>query len=167
MTDNNKMDVKLLIVVALVLIITAIVLPRLDRAKDPDVKTRVPTLVESQLQAQKAAQDAQAAATQAQAAAKDLQDKISKLDASGRTSNGELKAGRPEVTNPGNVTEIRFDDGFLFTERTGYVKKFEPLCSNQTIPAGKTVVLQFHWKVRDMNANRGECYVIDGYSEVK
>lgn len=151
--------------IAITFIIGATILSHND--KQPDTRTRVPTLVESQLQAQKAAQDAQAAATQAQTAAKELQDKIEKLDSAQRTSNGELKAGRPEITNPGTVTEIRFDDGFLFTERTGYVKKFEPLCSNQTIPAGRTVTLQFHWKVRDINANRGECYVIDGYSEVR
>jgi hypothetical protein len=65
------------------------------------------------------------------------------------------------------VTEVRFDDGFSFLERGGYVKKFEPLCGGQTIPTGKTVIFQYHWKVYDVNANRGQCYVIDGYSEVK
>jgi uncharacterized protein YlxW (UPF0749 family) len=76
-TENNKKDVKLLVIVAVVLIIAAIILPRLGGTKDtPDVKNRVPTLVDSQLQAQKAAQDAQAARDQAQAAAKDIQDKI-------------------------------------------------------------------------------------------
>jgi hypothetical protein len=169
MSANSKHLALLLSIVAVVFIGFAIALSHKDSTKD-EARNRVPTLVDSQLQAQRAAQDAQAAATQAQQAAKDVQDRIAKLDTAGRTSDGELKAGRPETSGPGTVTEIRFDDGFLFTERGGYVKKFEPLCGSQTIPAGRTVILQYHWKVYipgNPNSSNGQCYMIDGYTEVK
>ena len=145
-------------------------------ADPPPAKNRVPTVTAQIEQAQQAATDAKASADRAEATKKDIQEAINKLDANGRNSDGTWKVGQAQLSGVGTITEIgeiKSSDGtntnytfwFTFSERTGFVKKFSPVCSNQAIPVNATVILNFHW--REYESNNPGCYLIDGYTVVK
>jgi len=143
----------------------------------PDAKNRVPT-VQAQLdQAQQAAKAAQTAADQAAQVQKNIQDAIARLDSNGRNSDGSVKIGHPEISGVGTVTEVGETDTksgdttthvfwFTFSERGGFVKKFEKVCPNQAIPVNSAVILNFHWHPYEDSGDPG-CYQIDGYTVVK
>jgi hypothetical protein len=144
----------------------------------PDVKNRVPT-VQSQLEAaRQSAQDAKDAANKAAQAQKDIQAAVDKLNAQQRDSDGNLKEDRPQQTGAGVIVDIFTmqvpadanygisDDaylGFTFAERSGFTKRFFPVCPGQTIQAYKPIILMYHWRHDGGTASgkRG-CYIIDG-----
>ena len=143
----------------------------------PDVKNRVPTVPYQLEQAKQAAKEAKDAADRAVQAQTNIQAAIGKLDDAGRNSDGSVRIGHPETSNPGTVTsvgEAKSHDGettnftfyFTFAERNGFVKTFTPVCPNQSIPVNNTVILNFHWQQYTDSSNVG-CYKIDGYTVVK
>lgn len=144
----------------------------------PDVKNRVPTMPQYVNQAVQSAKDAQAAADQAQKAQKDIQDAINKLNGGQRDSDGKLKEDRPQQTGLGVVSDFGNDRipadeslgatndyylSFTFSERSGFTKRFFPVCPSQSIQAYKPVILMYHWQhfQGDEVGKRG-CYIIDG-----
>jgi hypothetical protein len=160
----------------LVLLVAAVATAGCGSDPEP-AKNRVPT-VQAQLdQAQQAAHDAKAAADQAAQSQKNIQDAIAKLDNNGRNSDGSVKIGHPEISGVGTVTEVGETDTksgettthvfwFTFSERGGFVKKFEKVCPNQAVPVNSTVILNFHWHPYEDSSDPG-CYQIDGYTVVK
>jgi hypothetical protein len=143
----------------------------------PDAKNRVPT-VQAQLdEAQQAAQNAKASADQAAQTQKNIDAAIERLDHAGRNSDGSVKIGHPETSGVGIVTEVGMTHvttgqvtvgelWFTFAERAGFTKKFDIVCSSQSIPVNKAVVLNFHWHQYDSENNPG-CYIIDSYTVVQ
>lgn len=171
------------ILACVLLVIVAIV--RLTSSQpEQNVKNRVPTLPESTLVAQKAAQDAQTAAAAAQQAQKDIQAQLAELakDAKdekkpAQESEGEdNREGRPEATRPGIITDFGEYDlqptssttdfyvGFNFTDRNGFTKRFFPVCPSQTVKTGVPITIMYHWRswTSDTEGKRG-CFQIDGF----
>ena len=139
-------------------------------------KNRVPTVSQQLEQAQQSAADAKAAADSANETLKKVQTAVDKLD--GRDSDGNLKEGRAEQTGVGVVVDFfsqqvpadqnysASDDaylGFTFAERSGFTKRFFPVCPGQTIQGYKPIVLMYHWRHDQMSsAGKRGCYIIDG-----
>jgi hypothetical protein len=155
-------------------ILTAVLLVVGCGSDQPNVKNRVPTVQGELDAAQQASRDAKAAADSAAQTKKDIQAAIDKLNGAQANSDGSIKIDRPQTTNPGIVTsvgEAKSRDGeithytfwFTFAERGGYVKTFDHVCDNQSIPGNGTVILNFHWHPYDGSDSPG-CYALDGYT---
>jgi hypothetical protein len=176
-----------LLAFAVILIILAIVVARSGNGQQPDVRNRVPTLPQSTAEAQQAATDAKAAAAQAVQAQKDIQAQLAQLAEDNKKEQEAAKA-KPasapaapygkEITNPGVVTDFgafplivnsQTDDvylGFTFTDRTGFTKKFFPVCVGQTLKTGTPITIIYHWRdwQSETTSKRG-CYEIDGFQQ--
>lgn len=123
---------------------------------------RVPTVSQQIAEAQAAADQAKASAAVALKAQQDTQAAVEKLNAVQRDSDGNLKEGRPEQSGVGSITE--FSKGyFLFVQKDGFTKKFEPLCGDPTIPAGRPVIFNYHWVRGNPNTTASACYSIDSW----
>lgn len=146
--------------------------------KEPTIKNRVPTLADYAGQAEQSAKDAKAAADSVAQTKKDIDAAIEKLNGVQRTSDGELKEGRPEMTAPGSISEVgsykveadsgntASDDfylGFTFTDRNGLTKRFFPVCPNTTVKTGSSIAILYHWQhYQSASAGQRGCYKIDG-----
>lgn len=177
--------------IALILIGVAVVLIGVFvggrwQAEKPTVRNRVPSLPESTLVAQKAAQDAQAAAVIAQQAQKDIQAQLELTKAEPKQAVSGLQyysctpisdCGPNEKSNPGIIIDFGMYDllpsgsnstdwyaGFNFTDRMGFSKRFFPVCPGQTVKTGIPITIMYHWKMwkSDQDGKRG-CFMIDGF----
>jgi hypothetical protein len=175
-----------LLAFAVILIVLAVVIGRSGQAPQADVRNRVPTIPQSTAEAIKAAQDAQAAAQAAQQAQRDIQAQLAQLadDNKKEQEAAKAKASGPaapygkEITNPGIVTDFgafpliadnATDDvylGFTFTDRTGFTKKFFPVCTHQGVKTGTPITIIYHWREWTANtAGKRGCYEIDGFQQ--
>jgi len=177
-----------LVAVAVVCIAFAIIIGRIGD-QQPSARTRVPNIPESTAAAVKAAQDAQAAAATATQAQHDIQAQLAQLaDDAKKEKDAAAAAAKPpagpvapygkEITSPGIVTDFgvypltsstNADDmylGFTFTDRTGFTKKFFPVCTGQTLKTGTPITLIYHWRdwTREAEGMRG-CFEIDGFQQ--
>lgn len=176
--DNEKITpVKAAVVLALVLIVI-IGTVRLIQTNTPtkDVRSRVPVQMIS-------GQDL----INLQQQVKDQQTQIDALKtqqppptpkAAYSCQEPDVKCEPNEKTNPGIVTDFGAYDlltesqssdvyiGFNFTDRTGFAKRFYPVCPGQTIQTGVPITILYHWRNWESNlaAKRG-CYVIDGFQK--
>lgn len=149
--------------------------------EEQGAKNRVPVLQQSVQEAVQASKDAQTAAQQAQASQQAVQaqlDQLKQEQAKAKPSTAPCTGSPdcPEKIGPGSISDVsaiplegtgQNDDvylAFTFTENGGFTKRFYPVCTQQVVPAGKAVVLQYHWRQWESNLNmkRG-CYQIDGY----
>jgi hypothetical protein len=174
--DNEKISpVKAAVILALLLlvIVGTVRLLQKDDAPTPSTKNRVPVqMIDGQqlvnLQQQVKDQQAQLDALKTQQAA------TSKVAFSCPEPN--VKCGPNETTLPGIITDFGAYDllsdsqtsdvysGFTFTDRTGFSKRFYPVCPGQTIKTDVPITILYHWRNWEMNSTgkRG-CYVIDGF----
>lgn len=88
----------------------------------------------------------------------------------------DVKCGPNEKSNPGIITDFGSYDllvdsqssdfyiGFNFTDRTGFTKRFYPVCPGQTIKTGVPITIMYHWRnwTENLTSKRG-CYAIDGF----
>lgn len=186
MSKNTLVGV--LCAVSVSLIILAIVVGRSGSAPQPDVRNRVPSIPQSTAEAQQAATDAKAAAAQAVQAQKDIQAQLAELaEDAKKEKDAAAAAAKPaaptapygkEITAPGIVTDFgafplntsgNNDDvylGFTFTDRTGFTKKFFPVCTHQSIKTGVPITIIYHWRewTHDLVGQRG-CFEIDGFQQ--
>jgi hypothetical protein len=145
-------------------------------------RNRVPTLQDQADSAQRNAKDAKAAADQVQQMKQDIQSQIDKLNSTQRNTSGELKEGRPETTAPGAISDFgafkietggpndsASDDyylGFTFTDRSGFTKRFFPVCPNQTVKLGTTLTIMYHWRTwHGTGSGQRGCYQLDGFQQ--
>jgi hypothetical protein len=137
-----------------------------DPAPAPN-RSRVPQMSDYVSQAQQSAKDAQAAADKAAQSQKDIDTAVAKLNGVQRDSDGNLKEGRPETTAAGNIVEFSKPDylSFLFIEKTGFSKRFYPVCDGQALPANRTVSLNYHWRSAVGQING--CYAIDSFTIIQ
>lgn len=144
-----------------------------DDDKQQATKNRVPTMQSQLDSAQKSAVDAQTAAKEAQDALKRLQEQQEQTGKDGP---------KAEHTTFGKITDVdviweakdqtHWGDAYLaftFVEEGGFTKRFYPVCTDQLVPTGKNVAMNFHWQP-DSNSsehNHRGCYIIDGFTEKK
>jgi hypothetical protein len=130
-------------------------------------RNRVPQMSDYASQAQQSAADAKDAAARVEKAQKDIDAAVAKLNGVQRDSDGNLKEGRPEVTGSGNIVEFSKPDylSFLFVEKTGFSKRFYPVCDGQALPANRTVSLNYHWQ--SGVGQRVGCYAIDAFTIIQ
>jgi len=173
--------------VAVALIILAVVFGRTGNSTQPDVRNRVPSIPESTAQALQAASDAKASAATAVQAQHDIQVQLAQLaDDAKKEKDAAEAAKKPaaapygkEMTSPGIVTDFGAfplnvggssnEDvylGFTFTDRTGFTKKFFPVCTQQTLKTGVPITIIYHWREwqHDLVGQRG-CYEMDGFQQ--
>jgi hypothetical protein len=68
-----------------------------------------------------------------------------------------------------NISETTSTDNYItftFTDRTGFTKKFAPVCPGQTIKTGVPITLLYHWRnwIENIEGKRG-CFWIDGFQQ--
>jgi hypothetical protein len=176
--DNEKISpVKAAGILAMVLIIIVGTIRLIQTSDTPakDVKSRVPVqMIDGQ----------QLIAMQQQV--KDMQTEIAQLKATQPAptptatyscQEPNVRCGPNEKTNPGVITDFGEYDlltdsqssdpyiGFNFTDRTGFSKRFYPVCPGQTLRSyGGPYTIMYHWRNWESNltSKRG-CYVIDGF----
>lgn len=145
-------------------------------------RNRVPTLQDQTDQARQNAKDVKDTAAQVQQMKQDIQAQIDKLNSTQRNSSGELKEGRAEATGFGAVSdfgsfkvetgaqnESASDDyylGFTFTDRNGFIKRFFPVCPNQTVKLGVPTAIMYHWRTwHGTGSGQRGCYQMDGFQQ--
>lgn len=158
----------------------------------PQIKNRVPDLgvvtihaddlanlqqqVKDTQAAAQAAKDSQAKAEQAQ---KDIQSQLEQLskDAKKDEAPEEPKESRAETTRLGAISDFgvwrievntqQTDDyylGFTFHDREGFIKRFYPVCPEQSVKSDVPVVMMYHWrKWQENSLGKRGCFMIDGF----
>lgn len=133
-----------------------------------------------------AAQAAQASAAAATQAKNDMQAQLEQLAKDAKQPDNQKTApaekvgdddyGPSETTRPGIITDFGLYDlqpasnvsdlymGFNFTDRSGFSKRFYPVCPGQTVKTGIPITVIYRWrKWKENQEGKRGCFVIDGF----
>lgn len=182
-TKNTPAAIAVMLAVVLILVVGTVHLMRTDQPQQGN-KNRVPV----QMINGQDLIDLQQTVKSEQETHKQLQAQIDQLKAQAQPAvapkaaymcqEPNLRCGPNEQTNPGIVTDFGAYDlltesqssdvytGFNFTDRTGFSKRFYPVCPGQTVQTGVPITIMYHWKnwTGDLAGKRG-CFVIDGFQK--